>query len=515
MKELTALKKSKASQNSSRKPPLREGLSSSTHTYESSSTQPLTREAQPNSNRDVYNHDDLYYQEYRGRLRDGSHAGINPDQINAVPARSPRKSTHQSDSTSIRSPPMNDYNAKIMNWNSEGDAPRHGATSSTTPFAEHLQHESLQNHLERLGILGGGRELHEQMLEASSLLRNWKNVDEGPSQGHHFENFELERSPRAWNQHESAQDNAATKSCAYNFFARKGGQGVGEYVPVSQKASIWQEEGQRVNDQALSPLMLNPNDDNHQFGQYGTNPNFCLDEESLYEDNAQEELRHKNKERLWTSLSREPRGSHSPLRPDRKQTAAKCSRPFDIHSPPFGFRPGTSETEFLEYDVETLEQPSKRRERPSSRKEEHPFTREHAGYSFDSVKPARRNSTVGSKQKYQLNSSYMSSRSPEVPPLPLLTEVEDYNGSDEYGETSVDGGDFERSPMTAHQDGLQLARRRSQSVGGHDPIRKGGADRLQLSVRNCTKLALSESHPRNLSQKYRGQRPLRKLLGNP
>ncbi|KAI5062254.1 hypothetical protein GOP47_0022793 [Adiantum capillus-veneris] len=525
MKELTALKKPKASQTSSRKSPLRACLSSSTHTHEATT---LQSEGQANLTREVDNHE-LQFQEYRPHGgRDASHAGVDTHESN-VPARGayPRiarslqpthhQTEHHFDPTSIRSSPMNDYNVKIMNWDSMGDAPHHGASSSRS-FTERLQRESLQNHLERLGILGGGHGSNAHMVKESSLLHNWKNVDEGLLHTNQFENFELEQSPHAWNRRESAQGNAATKSRSDNFFAHQDDQNVGKYVSVSQKASVWQEDGRGLNAQTLSPLALHPQNENHRIGQYVSKPNFRLEEEPLDEDNAEDQLQYEKEESLWPGMTGGYRGPRSPLRTQRKQTTTKCSRSFEMYSPPFGFRPGTSETEFLEYDVETLEQPSKWRDRPTNRKntlKEHSYSREqHAEYPFE---PLKRNSALAyegrpsSKRKNQLKASYMYNRSPE-----MLTELEDYNGSDEYGETSVDG-EFGRSSINDHERELQLARRRTHGVGGHGGAETGctgGTDRLQLAVRDCKELALCESHPRCLSQKYR-PKSFEAIVGQP
>lgn len=195
--------------------------------------------------------------------------------------------------------------------------------------------------------------------------------------------------------------------------------------------------------------------------------------------------------------------------PHRKK-AATTARSSHVFSPSEGSmggqehsqssRPASWEIESFKYESEALELPTKKESgRVHERSKNHKQAKGHsiAQERADSMKALRRKGGAGSECQSILQRQFLSApypaRRPELEPLPLLTESEDYDGSDEFGGSSIDG-DGGRLSMSERHGELEFAGRL---------VKVEDAKQLQLAVQDCKELAVCEYRPRNLSQKYR------------
>ncbi|MCO5601076.1 hypothetical protein L7F22_055195 [Adiantum nelumboides] len=279
----------------------------------------------------------------------------------------------------------------------------------------------------------------------------------------------------------------------------------------------------RQSDQILSPLILNPKSDVQRSTR--SNIPFILEDPMDGEEDHSAEHDRDYIMAHQRELAGRKAGtrSRSPLSPQdtrsfhRKQASGN---PDVLRSPQIAVasmnrqlyseysRVAPSESEFFEYEVDSMELPGKREngrtmQRPKQSK------------GLTSRKEERRGPPTGPRRQGRMRSGHQSEQvlssnhpatSPVAEPLPLLTELEDDNGSEENGGTSVDG-ELGRLAMSELHGELELV---ACNTGAPDRnnagrlVKVADAEHLQLSVQQaCKELALCDYKPRNLSQKYR------------
>ncbi|KAH7415283.1 hypothetical protein KP509_14G036000 [Ceratopteris richardii] len=550
IKELTPLKRSKDVQNSScRTSPLLEGLSSDKQIESADHVQSASGGAERSTPVPEVQAQDKWYVRNTPEhsRRDGSLVPTNIFKTERIPkgaafkgARSPQSAHYKlNTSTGLKSHAMNDFNMNVRNLDGLDDLEdtlQH-VEDSMRNSAEPSQPESLQRYLDRLGTTRDQAQGNPYSIvdmakgEELAVLHNWRNDGE---QSHALQTDKLELDLHAWNLNDSERHiKGVAKKPSGTFFASKQERYTGDITKSpTMNTQYRQIRSQRSNSQIVSPLTLNLNaDESKIFGQCGSQPYFSLEENPSYE--VREKLVHSvferegcpRQERPRTSVNKASKSS-SPCRPHRTQ-ASKYSEPSQVQSPSFGFRPETLETEFFEYDVETLDQqPSMRRESKIGHKhfsQEYSYDQEQtlSKHSYSSLKydgrrpfPNYKNWSGSSGKPTQLKSPYSNNSSKDVvEPLPLVTELEEYNGTDEYCETSV-YGDYGTYSMGNHHRELEMTDRDESRGDTHEPGANNNSDQLQLSVRECKDLVLCESQPRSLSQKYR-PKVFDELVGQP
>lgn len=491
MRELSALKKSKglrdpSTTTSARKSPVLEPVSSTTTEFN-----PPFQEG---------------YDESMMRKQNGLGGSGRRDCIRGA---TPRKGL-------LRSPQLGDADAK-PDW----DFPNEAFMDLDASQADfHKQREDLKHHLEKLGILGDKADLGKQMLGGKSLLHNWRpaagaddddEYDEevdGPEMEGPFaiERYEQGVSPDMRNWLDAARDDASThRGSAFQ------DEGLGRdgfrRPKASQRVSRMPKTDRlaRKNAQILSPLVLNSHEDLHKFSQ--SRSLFTLEEpyeeeEDYLEEETESDLTSVHNAATFKGGSR----SHSPLqtrRSSRKYTSSANFRHSHMHSGitseagRSSLRPGPWEAEFFEYDMDSMEFPKKESVKSSHlRSKNHkPPKYSSAGQEAamipDSRKMARRKGGSNMERQVMLRQQFAPSsyakRNVEAEPLPLLTELEDYNESEDFAASSVD------------DDGRQL----NEGHYGQCLVRVEDTESLQLAFPECKELALCDYKPRNLSQKYR------------
>eukprot|EP00250_Pteridium_aquilinum_P018179 c23979_g6_i1 orf=218-4453(+) len=399
----------------------------------------------------------------------------------------------------------------------------------------HRQREDLKNHLEKLGILGD-----KQMMEGKSLLHNWRpptadddnndvEVDDGEVDGPFAaEGFEQEASVDMRNWLDAARDHTSSHR-GFSAFQDKGlGRDGFRRAKASQKVSRMTKVDRlsRQNSQILSPLVLNSHEDLHKFSQ--SRSLFTLEEP--YDDEEEEEdYLDEETESDFTSAHNAAafKGglrSHSPLgpepqarQPNRKLTSGTNSRHSHMYSDitsevgRSNLRPGPWEAELFDYEVDSMEVPKKESGKSYHRSKSHKPPRYYSGGQEavlppDPRKIARRKGgsamerQVVLRQQFGSSASY-SRRNAEAEPLPLLTELEDYNESEDFAASSVDGDGGHLSKRGEME--LEAFNASSEGHHGRSLVRVEDRENLQLAFPECKELALCDYKPRNLSQKYR------------
>ncbi|MCO5578737.1 hypothetical protein L7F22_032582 [Adiantum nelumboides] len=403
----------------------------------------------------------------------------------------------------------------------------------------HKQREELKYHLEKLGILGDKSEPEpvKQTMGGKSLLHNWRpafviedgeNVNEDDNYGEvegpfNVDNYEEEVSPDMRHWLDAVRDDSSPYGEISAFqhagFGREGFRRAKPSYRTSRMPKM--ERLTRQNAQLLSPLVLNSHDqDLHRMSQ--ARSLFTLEEPYEEEDEYFDE----EGESAFTpdhnpsAFKRDP-SAYSPfgLVPQarrstgRKSSSIASSRHAHIYSGMNSVRSssraGPCEAELLDYEVDTVEAPRKDSGKGHQRsKNLKPYkyysSGEEAVLPPDSRKMSRRKNGIALEWQLMLRQRTVSDshrqRNGDAEPLPLLTELEDYNESEDLVASSVDGdgGRFSK------RGGMELeAFNSSADAHAQSLVRVEDKQNLQLAFPECKELTLCDYKPRNLSQKYR------------
>ncbi|MCO5600545.1 hypothetical protein L7F22_054659 [Adiantum nelumboides] len=298
----------------------------------------------------------------------------------------------------------------------------------------------------------------------------------------------------------------------------------GRFKALQKTSKLEQGHKQwRQSDQILSPLILNPK----SCVQRSTHSNIPFILEDPMDEEEDQSAEHDRD--YIMAHQRELAGrkagtrSRSPLSPQDTRSSHRrqaSGNPDVLKSPQLAAasmnrqlyseypRVAPSESEFFEYEVDSMELPGKRDNGKI-------MQRSKQSKGLTSRKEERRGPPMGTRRQGRMRSGHQSEEvlssnhpatSPVAEPLPLLTELEDYNGSEENGGTSVDG-ELGRLAMSELHGELELV---ACNTGAPDRnnagrlVKVADAEHLQLSVQQaCKELALCDYKPRNLSQKYR------------
>ncbi|KAI5061516.1 hypothetical protein GOP47_0024021 [Adiantum capillus-veneris] len=234
---------------------------------------------------------------------------------------------------------------------------------------------------------------------------------------------------------------------------------------LEQGHKLW-----RQRDQILSPLILNPNID-AQKPMHSNSP-FTLedpiDADEQVSDHDWDYVMAQQRE----ARPRAPLLQHETRRSHRKHTVGKADV---LRSPPMAVASNMSKqlysdysrvvpsvSEFFEYEVQAMERPGKKESGKASQKSK-PSKQ---GKGLASSKEERRGSSVGTRRRSSMNSGHQSeqvlsilnhpaARPVVAEPRPFLTELEDYNGSEEYTGASI-AGELERLAMSELHGELEL-----------------------------------------------------------
>ncbi|KAH7284272.1 hypothetical protein KP509_34G046100 [Ceratopteris richardii] len=175
-------------------------------------------------------------------------------------------------------------------------------------------------------------------------------------------------------------------------------------------------------------------------------------------------------------------------------------------------RAALSDSEFYEYEVEGIELPIKKDSGRAHvlKSKDVKYNKVHGARKQNietSMGIRSRVDKIPSSELGQWISTNQISNKPEAGTLPLLAESEDYNGSEDYRSTSLDG-DIHRLSMTDLHGELELLEC-SNAVGpdknnSGTVVQKTDVECLELFVpEKCKELAVYAEKPRNLCQKYR------------
>lgn len=402
------------------------------------------------------------------------------------------------------------------------------------------QREDLKNHLQKLGILGDKSEPAKQTSGGKSLLHNWRpgaaaedeeNDDEDAEEEvegpFNVENYEEEVSPDMRNWLDAArEDSSAHGQCSAVQHEDYGREGY-RRAKASHRASRIpkMDRSSRQNAQILSPLVLNSHDqDLHRMSQ--SRSLFTLEEpyeeeEDYFDEEAESDFNAAHSATAFRGGSR----AHSPFGPVLKARRSSGKRPSSLagsrHAHMYSgmssvdlgrssSRSGAWEAEFLDYEVNSVEAPRKESGKGHHRSKNHKphkyyLSGQEAMLPPDPRKMARRKGGSAMERQLmlqqQLGPASYHQRNGEAEPLPLLTELEDYNESEDLAASSVDG------------DGGRLSRKgeiefeafnsSAEAHHGRSLVRVEDKENLQLAFPECKELALCDYKPRNLSQKYR------------
>ncbi|KAH7292212.1 hypothetical protein KP509_29G056200 [Ceratopteris richardii] len=485
----------------------------------------------------VHDQNNVHGIEHAGR--DISEALMDSCKTDVVPKRSSCKSakppmpTELFNPSSIRSPKMDDFNAKVRNWDTLSNSLQHG-TSLDKTNEDSSQQESLQSHPEKTGIPAhqgkGSLSAHFQIGVGRSLLHNWKSDNQEASQAFQDEKFELDPSTHAWNLRNSDQHTKDNRTSSASSFAFEDDRYAdGDTFSFRNAGKGFRRiHSQKSDPQFLSPLMLNLHDHNYHPEEYVGQQYFSLDKDDPSFEDAEEDFNlienevQQHNGRLPTRMNEAK--ARPPLLQSYKAQTAKCSRFSEVqYGTHFNLRPGTPRMKYFKYDMETLDQ-------KQSKKRESRISGKHSGKEYSYAQKQYSSPNLGSPRKTphrkiisgskgcgvnhnQFDVHYADSRSKDIEPLPLLTELEDYSGSDDYGVTSIDC-DIGGCSMSKHEEELDRVSKKYNRKGGHGHGGLDCADQLQLAVQDCKELVLHQSQPRSLSQKYR-PKTFEDLIGQP
>ncbi|KAI5083231.1 hypothetical protein GOP47_0002974 [Adiantum capillus-veneris] len=403
---------------------------------------------------------------------------------------------------------------------------------ATGPPDFHKQREELKYHLEKLGIFGDKSESVKQTMGGKSLLHNWRpssvaeddenDINEEEEGPFNVENYEEEVSPDMRHWLDAARDDSSAHG-EFSAFQHEGfGTELYRRAKPSYRASRMpeMERPARQNAQILSPLVLNSHEQDLQRMSQSRSL-FTLEEPYEEEDEYFDEEAESDFTPSHTaSAFKGGPAPHSPfgLVPQgrrssagRKPSSIASSRHAHVYSGMSSVRrtsrAGPWDGEFLDYEVDSVE-PSRKESAKGHHKSKNYKPPKYYSSGQEAVllpdprKMARRKSGSIMERQLMLRQRFVSDshrqRNGEAEPLPLLTELEDYNESEDMVSSSVDG-DGGRLSKRGEMEALNP----SAEAHGHSLVRVEDKQNLQLAFPECKELALCDYKPRNLSQKYR------------
>lgn len=404
------------------------------------------------------------------------------------------------------------------------------------------QRENFRSHLEKLGVVGETKGWSRQ-----SILHNWSTANCMADLDDMGSAIAAESTRQG---EENATDNTQYRPTSVRNALRRDGswpdsrdQDVFEHQAEPKRFAHLQDDAGRFKAsqrtsrtmkgaQILSPLVLSSRDDIQKFSK--SQSLFSLEEPYDEEEQYLEEEFQSGLDTVQRGVSALKVGLRSQFPPlsndahrsSRKlsnSTSKRSSQAFtspvdDVTSWTRSLRPVPWEAEPMDYEEDESEMPRKESQnsyyRSKNQKQaKSQFAGQERKFSPDPRKVSRRKSGSVAENRSMLqqgltSASHLSrssgpSRSPGIEPLPLLTELEDYSGSDELAGSSVEGDGGRLSTSELHGELELEAYHTSDRHHAGRLVEVADKERLQLAVPKCRELALCEDRARNLSQKYR------------